>query len=378
MNRNLNILQIASVGLPVTPQLKYGGTERVISYLDETFSKMGHNSYVAATGDSVVKGTLIPTISKSQWCIDGTVSITRSIIRKDEIINEHYQKCIDYLIKNPDIDIAHDHPGSGLVTTERFKKAQPNLKIPILVTLHGAVSGKYHERYAKWAKISQKGSGVYFNAISESQRNEFEKVGIRVEDVVYHGIPMGRFVPSQEKKSDFLFTIGRIAPEKGQDLAIEVAKRSHRKLVIAGEVHSINENYWKEKVEPFVDGDQVKFVGPLTDEEKIPYFQDASALIFPLQWKEPFGLVLIESMGCGTPVISFDRGSIPEIVEDGKTGFVIHETGDKQKDLEQMVYAVNNLNSIDSNVCRSHVENSFSIETEAQNYLNLYDRLMNS
>ncbi len=370
----MKILQIASLGLPVRPDLKYGGTERVVSYLDEAFTKMRHESYVAATGDSSVSGTLLPTLPRSQWSIDGTVSITRAIRRPVEAINEHYRKCIEYLL-NKEIDIAHDHPGSGLVTSSEFSSFKKKSDIPILVTLHGAVSQKYKERYAKWANISHSNLGVYFNAISQSQRKEFEGEGIKVENVIYHGIPINKF-GMRESKSDYLFSIGRIAPEKGQDIAIEVAKRSGRPLIIAGEVHSVNEDYWTEKIEPFIDGDQIKFVGSLTDEEKAPYFQNAASLIFPLQWKEPFGLVMIEAMASGTPVVAFSRGSVPEVVKDGETGFVIQETGNRGADLEAMVEAVSNLSSINPSDCRKHVEDNFSIQSEAERYISLYEKLV--
>lgn len=372
----MKILQIAPIGLPVSPSIKYGGTERVISYLDEVYTGMGHDSLVAATGDSRVKGTLIETVPLSLWYMNNGDSRIRVVKGNGDITKDHYKRCIDILLKG-DIDIIHDHPGSGLITTEEFEQVRDQIKAPILVTLHGAFSDRDKDRYVKFAGMSEQGTGVHFNAISESQRKEFESAGIRVEDVVYHGIPTDRFVMGN-KRDDYLFTIGKIAPEKGQDIAIEVAKKSGRRLVIAGEVHSVNEAYWEESVKPYVDGDQIQFIGSLTDKEKIPYFQNAAALLFPLQWKEPFGLIMIESMACGTPVIAYSRGSVPEVVKDRETGFVIKETGDRETDLEAMVQAVNNIDSINPETCRRHVENNFSIGREAQNYLNLYQRLIDS
>ena len=371
----MKILQIAPIGLPVRPDITYGGTERVISYLDEVYTEMGHDSLVAATGESRVKGTLIKTVPVSIWGMNNDSRI-RVVKGNEDMTRYHYKKCIDTLLSEG-IDVVHDHPGSGLITTEEFEQVRDQIKAPILVTLHGAFSNRDRDGYVKWAGMSEKGTGVHFNAISESQRREFESVGIRVEDVVYHGIPTDRFVTGNER-DDYLFTIGKIAHEKGQHIAIDIAKKSGRPLIIAGEVHSVNEDYWKEKIEPYVDGNQIRFVGPLTDEEKIPYFQNAAALIFPLQWKEPFGLVMIEAMACGTPVVAYDRGSVPEVVKDGVTGFVIKETGDREADLEAMVRAVDNLDQISPSDCRRHVEDNFSIRQEAENYLRLYRRLINS
>ena len=373
----MKILQIASLGLPVSPDLKYGGTERVIGYLDEVYTDMGHDSFVVATGDSKVRGTLIETIPQSLWNLNETSSLTREIVRNQSTTNLHYNKCIEVLLNGEGIDIVHDHPGSGVITAPEFEKVMDQIDIPILMTLHGAFSEKHVGLYKKWVEVLGKAQGIYFNAISQSQRKEFEGIGININGVVYHGIPIDRF-GLETDKSDYLFTIGRISPEKGQHLAIEIAKRTGRRLIIAGEVHSVDGAYWKEMIEPHIDGDQINFVGSKTDEEKIPLYQKAAAFIFPLQWREPFGLIMIESMACGTPVVAYDRGSVTEVVRDGETGFVIKETGDKEEDLEAMVRAVNSLDSINPTDCRNHVEEHFSIQIEAENYLSLYEKLINS
>ena len=372
----MKILQIASLGLPITPNLTYGGTERVIGYLDADYTDLGHDSFVMATGDSKVKGTLIKTIPESLWNLDDAVSaIRREIVVSKSMKDTHYNKCIDVLLNGQGIDIVHDHPGSGVITAPEFEKVMNQIDTPILITLHGAFEEKNTELYKTWSEVSGRSQRIHFNAISYSQRKEFEKANIEVDEVIYHGLPIDRFTPVTDK-SDYLFTIGRISPEKGQHLAIEVAKRTGRPLVIAGEIHSVDDKYWKEMIEPQIDGDQIRFVGAKTDEEKIPLYQNAAAFIFPLQWSEPFGLVMIESMACGTPVIAYSRGAVPEIVKDRETGFVIKESGNRQTDLEEMVRAVNNLDSISPQACRKHVEDNFSIQKEAESYLNLYRRII--
>ena len=375
MSNKMKILQIAPIGLPVKPDIKYGGTERVIEYLDRVFVSEGHTSIVAASGDSKVCGRLIKTIPKSTWNIDSEDLSKRTVTKGDNWYGQHYRKCIEIMLNEGEIDIVHDHPGSGIITSEEFEKSKYRIDTPILSTLHGAFSSGNEARNERWRKLISEKRGIYFNAISNSQKREFENAGVNIEEVIYHGIPLDRFVPTKTK-SDYLFSIGKIAPEKGQDIAIKMAKKSGRPLILAGEVHSVNEGYWKEKIEPHIDGDQIRFIGSLTDEEKIPYFQNAVALAFPLQWEEPFGLVMIEAMACGTPVIAYNRGSVSEVVKDGETGFVINETGDKEKDLEAMVKAVNNLNKINPLDCRRHVEDNFNIRQEAENYLRLYRRII--
>ena len=371
----MKILQIAPIGLPVRPDITYGGTERVISYWGEVYTEMGHDSLVAATGDSEVCGELIETIPRSTWNLGKNGQSKRKVVSDPNSYNQHYIKCIEALLNNKDIDIVHDHPGAGLIISKEYEKVMNQIDIPLLMTLHGAFEENNSELYKTWSEVSDKSQRIHFNAISQSQRKEFERAGIGVESVVYHGIPIDRFTPVTDK-SDYLFTIGRISPEKGQHLSIEIAKRTGRNLVIAGEVHSFDDAYWREMIEPHIDGDQIQFVGPKTDEEKIPLYQNAAAFIFPLQWSEPFGLIMIEAMACGTPVIAYSRGSVPEVVKDGETGFVIKETGNKEEDLEAMVQAVNNIGSISPVACRKRVEDNFSIRQEAENYLRIYGRII--
>lgn len=373
----MKILQIASLGLPVRPDLRYGGTERVISYLDKVYSRLGHESIVAAPGDSQVSGRLFETIPTSLWNMNKVVSVTREIRHDDRLTEEHYRKCIDFLLTEPGIEVAHDHPGAGILTRDEFATISDNLSFPILQTLHGAYVPQHEEMYSKWRNLAKRNNRISFNAISNSQKRAFELAGFDIKRVVYHGIPMDDF-SFEEDKEDYLFHLGRMHSGKGVHLAIEIAKRAGRRLFLAGEVHSVDNDYWRELIEPNIDGDQIQFLGPKTDAEKIPLYQKAAGFLFPLQWEEPFGLIMIEAMACGTPVIAYSRGSVPEVVIDGKTGFVIKETGDKETDLEAMVQAVNNIGSIDPRECRRHVEDDFSIEREADNYLKLYQQLANS
>ena len=378
LEKKLKILQIAPIGLPVSREMKYGGTERVILYTDEEFTRKGHTSIVAGSGDSKIRGRLFATIPESLWKIKGK---GRKIVDGEELDQGHYRKCVDLVLgKYPDwpkLDIIHDHPGLGMINSKAYKEKGERVYIPILNTLHGKFSKDNFKKYAEWIELLQERRKVYFNAISENQRKDFEdNLGISIVEVIYHGIPLELF-PFWEKPKDYLFSLGRISHEKGQHIAIEVAKKTGRPLVIAGEVHSVNEDYWNEKIKPHIDDDQIKFIGPLNDAQKAGLYKNAYAFLMPIQWPEPFGLVMIEAMATGTAVIAFNRGSVSEIVKDNETGYIIPDTGNSEEDLNLMVQAVNNTDRIDRSICRADAEKRFTSKVEAKNYIDLYRKLMN-
>ncbi|MBU2634095.1 MAG: glycosyltransferase family 4 protein [Nanoarchaeota archaeon] len=357
----MNILQIAPIVLPITPDMKYGGTERIVLLLDKEFTRLGHNSLVGATGDSKLQGKLIQTLEKSLWGIKWGSSHEFK-----EEYEEHFAKILEYSIINK-VDIIHDHTGRILQSN-----AYQNLKYqldPLLITLHGAPNiERKREIYGTYKDAQQ---GVYFNAISESQKEQFSEI-VPIKEVVYHGIDLEKY-PFSNENEDYLFSLGRIADFKGQHIAIEVAKKLGKKLVIAGNVHPVNQEYFEKEIKPHIDDEQIKYIGELTDEEKVPWYQRASCFLMPINWEEPFGLVMIESMGCGTPVVAFNRGSVKEVIENGKTGYVI-----ENQNLEGMIDAVKNISTIKPEDCRARVEDYFTSPMEAQNYLNLYNNILNS
>src|SRR3989344_823565 len=247
MARKLSIMQIGGLGLPIRRDLKYGGTERAISYLTDKLYEMGYDVIVAAPGDSDVNGTLIPTIPKSLWTHYGSME-KRYIENPKGEYQEHYKKCIEYILEMRKIDVIHDPPGSGLITAEEYLKNKDRIDVLILTTLHGKYEPDEEEKYRIWRNLKEEGRPVYFNALSNSQKTYFdEKAGIPIEAVIYHGVPKNIF-SFEEHPKDYLFSIGRICPEKGQHIAIKIAKKAGRKLVIAGEVHSVNGQYFKEMV----------------------------------------------------------------------------------------------------------------------------------
>jgi glycosyltransferase involved in cell wall biosynthesis len=376
-------------------------------YLDREFTRQGYNSLVAATGDSKVYGTLVETIpeSLSLFTMNGEKdNLVRPRKRHDELAEEHYSIILKYILENK-IDVIHDHPGSGILISKKFKKVTSNLKTPLLVTLHGAFSEDYQERYNAWNLAAKENGNVYFNAISQNQKKSFEEKGFNVEEMIYHGIPLDTF-EFQENKLNYLFSLGRICPKKGQHLAVKVARETGIPLIIAGEVNSAHHNYWKETIEPYltfsvtkipetkqedyknslinklnsgkeiISKKEIIFIGNLTDQQKIPFYKNAKSFIMPIQWQEPFGLTLIESMACGTPVIATDFGSVPEIIKNDKTGMIVKKTENEKDILKLIIEATEKIKNIKPLDCRNHIEENFSIEKEARNYLELYQRII--
>ena len=415
----IRILTVGGLGLPVRRDLHYAGTERIISYLDAEFVRRGHYSIVAAPGDSDVSGELFATIPQSLWSAKNG-SGERKILLGDEIYAEHYNKVIDYVISNQSrIDIVHDHPGNGLVNSDEFwsRRYKWPSNIPILTTHHGTYPAE--SKYERWRKLKEEGNLIFFNAISYSQKEEFERnTGVKIDSVIYHGIPLELF-PFNENPKDYLFSLGRICKEKGQDHAIQVARKTGKPLIIGGEVHSVNEDYFNEKVRPYLDfsirdlnedqarkfksnflerltsgedvmkDGEVKFIGGLIDKEKALIYGNAFAYIMPITWSEPFGLVMIESMATGTPVVAFDYGSVSEIIDHGKSGYIIprissnNDSGLKgrvnlEAMIEKMAEAVENIGKISRAETRIRVERNFTSELETENYLNLYRKLISN
>jgi len=238
---------------------------------------------------------------------------------------------------------------------------------------------------------------VYCVAISEDQKRRYNNI-VNVEDVVYHGIDVEGF-PVKEKpdKGSYLFTIGRITRDKGQDKTIEIAKKTGSKLIIAGCVQNkpadreffaglknsidlsvevgkrpVDNDYYVRVIKPLLDCDkQIIYIGNISSEHNKHWYRHARATLFPIQWEEPFGLVIIESMACGTPVIASNKGAVPEIMVDGKTGFVVNT-------INAMIEAVGRIDNIDPRECRRYVQNHFSITIMADKYSELYQQIVNN
>lgn len=388
-HEKLTVLHVATLNQPITPDLGYGPIETIIHNVDKGLHSWGHRSIVACSGDSKVSGEHYVTVDQSigDYCSDNTPE-------RRKTMNMHLSHAL-YRAGMGDIDVIHMHDAKAV---EFMYDSVFNLHIPIVMTLHvSAKDSSLKGAYQRWCNPLLSTPLVYCAAISEYQRKEYNNF-VSAENVVYHGIEVEKYPFKKEPdKGSYLFTIGRITHDKGQDKAIELAKKTGSKLIIAGCVqnkvadrdfftglkhyidlsvevgkYAVNNDYYDRVIKPLLDCDkQIIYIGEINSEHKKLWYRHARATLFPIQWGEPFGLVLIESMACGTPVIAFNKGSVPEIMVDGKTGFVVDS-------MSAMIKAVGCIDSIDPLECRRHVQDHFSTAIMAYNYSELYHQIIGS
>jgi glycosyltransferase involved in cell wall biosynthesis len=309
-----------------------------------------------------------------------------------QTMNMHLSKTLNRAMTG-DIDVIHTHDAKAI---EFMYDSVSNMNIPIVMTLHvSAKDSRLGGAYQRWCDPLLSSPNVYCTAISNFQKEQYHDL-VNAENVVYHGIDVEDFPAKEDAdKGSYLFTISRITRDKGQDRAIELAKRTGSKLIIAGCVqnkpadreffagleksidlsvevgnHPVGNDYYDRVIRPLMDSDkQIIYIGEISSEHKKHWYRHARATVFPIRWGEPFGLVLVESMACGTPVIAFNKGAVPEIVVDGKTGFVVNS-------MDAMVRAAGRIDGIDPRECRAHVQDRFSLRTMARSYAELYHRII--
>jgi glycosyltransferase involved in cell wall biosynthesis len=418
----MKILHTAPIAIQVSRNLKYAGTERIALALNQVYHEKGHDSFVAASGDSDLGpyGTLIPTIPECLWTTKGT---ERIISRSAEAYGSHYKKSLEFAVNNG-IDIIHDHPGQYIITSEEY--SQKKIDIPVVTTIHGGVSVVKNEKYAQFRRLQEDGAPVYFVSISDSQRKKYENlIGIRIDEMIYNGVPIDE-LPFKKEKQDYLLWLGRISSIKGTDLAVKVARETGRPLIIAGEVHRPFKSFYDETIAPYltesvdsfspaeqeirrnslveklasgmeiVKGGEILFIGPVNNSQKAILFANASGLLQPNRWDEPFGLVMAEALATGTPVIGTHAGSIPELIKHGKTGYIIEPewinkvdtdcrvNGDIERRFNDnlmvgdLISAVESLGKINPEDCRKDAVERFSQEVMGKNYLKFYERILSS
>jgi glycosyltransferase involved in cell wall biosynthesis len=341
----MRILQLAPLWEAVPPPA-YGGTEAVVSLLTEQLVHMGHDVTLAACGQSRSSANMISVYDRSLRSAD-------DLADRNPYDWQHVATALEHA---RDYDIIHNHAGelpmamSALVDT------------PMLTTTHCLTT-------PDTAFVWNRYRGAY-NTISRSQLAHFGcyTPPARCMGYVYNAVDIDTF-PFQARKGEDLLFISRISPEKGPHLAVQVAKRTGRRLIMAGKVDHADQRFFDEVVRDLIDGDQIVFLGEADAARKRELYRDAMCLLMPLTWEEPFGLVMAEAMSCGTPVLALRRGSAPELVAHGKTGFVVDT-------VEEMADAVADVGSIDPHVCRRHVRENFSPECMAAAYLDVYERVI--
>jgi glycosyltransferase involved in cell wall biosynthesis len=337
----MRIALLAPLHEAVPPE-RYGGTERVISWLTEELVRRGHAVTLFASGDSRTAAEL--------------VAATPAALRPSgalEVIGPHLQQVAMLRDRLDDFDVIHSHVDMFAMPFRR--PGDP----PLVTTMHGRLD------LPELAPVYAAFRTENLVSISDAQRAPLPD--LRWVATVHHGLPLGDY-PVGDGTGDYLLFVGRISPEKRPHVAIDVARRAGCRLVIAAKVDRADGAYWEAEVRPRLRGAGVEYVGETDLATTRELLRNARALLFPIDWPEPFGLVMIEAMACGTPVLTRRRGSTPEVVADGVTGFVC----DRDEDLEA---AIRRVDTIDRRACRTWVETRFAVERMADDYEAVYLRL---
>ncbi len=347
--KDLSILQVAPIAFPIGREdLGYGGTERMLYNAHKAMRKVGYSSVIACPHGSVLDSSeYVPTIFYT-----GTENDTDT-----GSLNDHFS----IATKQEGFDIIHDY-SQFILGTDVLPDT--GIDIPVLIRLRLSSS---HPKSRLVLDNFKNKKGIYFNAQSYQNAKEFSEHGVPIAGVVYNGIDMEKFT-FRKNKDGYLLSIGAIKPGKGHHIAIKVAKELGTDIIIAGNV--LDQKYFDKEIKPHIDGSHVSYVGELNDIEKIPFFSGASVFLMPITENYPCNGVVLESLACGTPVISSRKGGSPELIEDGKTGFIVDDIGG-------MVRAVRDVRNISPEDCREHVEKNFTSEIMARNYLSLYEDVMN-
>ncbi len=340
----MRIAQIAPPWISVPPA-GYGGTEWVVKHLCDGLVAAGHEVHLFATGDSRTPATLhalYPEQLPHVMALPGAMSAYEA---------RHVVDAVEQ-IRRLDVDVVHDHSGFQLVAYDEFLGLPP-----VLHTVHCAFDEHAYPFYERFAQA------VAYASISDFQRT-LGPPGLDWAGTVYNALPVDDW-PYREDKDGYLLAFGRVCEAKGFHLAIDIAARTGRRLVMAGVVQDWYRDYYEQRIRPFVDGDRVVFEQDVSDARKRELFAGAAGFLFPILWPEPFGLVMVEAMASGTPVIALRNGSVDEVVDDGVTGFVCDG-------VDQLVDAVARLDEIDPKVCRRTVEERFSVSAMTAGYEALY------
>src|ERR1700693_5787752 len=338
----MQIAQVAPLTESVPPKY-YGGTERVVAYLTDALVELGHEVTLFASDDSLTKAKLAPVWPRA--------------LRLDPSVKDYYAPVFMELEmvarRAHEFDVIHAHLDYFGYPLLRL------LNVPSVTTLHGRLD--LPELPALY--------GVYGDvpvvSISDAQRAPLPQA--HYVATIPHGLPKD-LLAKGPGTGGYLAFLGRISPEKAPDAAIRIAARAGMPLKIAAKVDRVDQEYFKTTIEPLLSQGHVEFIGEIGEHQKSEFLGNASALLFPIAWREPFGLVMIEAMACGTPVIAYNNGSVPEVLEDGVTGFVVENE-------QQAADAVAKIGTLDRDRIRAEFDRRFTAHHMARNYLKLYARL---
>src|SRR6266487_5531178 len=339
----MRIAQVAPLFESVPPKL-YGGTERVVSWLTEELVRLGHDVTLFASGDSMTTAKLVPACPESLRLAAGSVDhLPHHLLLLEEVLRHKNEFDVIHF----HIDYLH-YPFSKRERYTHVSTLHGRLDLPALVPLY--------EVYRDMPVVS----------ISDSQREPLPN--LNWQGTVHHGLPEKNY-SFHRKSGKYLAFLGRTSPEKGLDRAIEIAKRAGMTLKIAAKIDKADQEYFDTCIQPSLDHPGIEFVGEIGFPEKNDFLGNATAVLFPVSWPEPFGLVMIEAMACGTPVIAYPMGSVPEVIADGISGYIV-------SDLDGAVEAVKKIDQLDRRKVRKHFEQHFTADRMAEDYLKIYERLM--
>lgn len=341
----MRILHIAPFEEPVPPK-KYGGVELVVYNLVEEMTRLGHEIYLIASGDSKVSCNLIPIVPRSlrSHYTHADISQWRDFMKVYQIPK------ILKTIAEIKPDIVHNH------FAWRFIQFSDFIACPMYTTVHGPITS-IHERYTYADHKNHN-----YISISDNQRKAMPE--LNWVKTIYNGINVDKFEIGKDSERDYFAFLGRVSPEKGLKEICQVILNSPYKLVIGAKVDKVDEDYFEQEIKPLIDGKKIKFIGEVNHKGKVKLLKHAKGLLLWLNWEEPFGLAVVEAMACGTPVIVNPRGSMPEIVVDRKTGYLVDSLDEMRKRLDDS----GKINAMD---CRNLVEKKFSHVVMTKQYLEL-------
>jgi glycosyltransferase involved in cell wall biosynthesis len=337
----VKIAQVAPLYESVPPRL-YGGTERIVAHLTDALVELGHDVTLFASADARTSAKLVSVR-------DQAIRLDPHPLKSD--LAAHLSMLHELRLREDDFDVIHFHV--DLIHFPFFEE----LAHKTVTTLHGRLDLKdLPEAYARWPQYP-------LVSISNDQRRPLPAANwVRT---VQHGVSDDRLRSMAEPKGNYLAFLGRISPEKRPDRAIAIARRAGLKLKIAAKVDAVDRAYFAEVIEPLLNDPGIEFLGEIGDSEKSTFLGNAAAVLFPIDWPEPFGLVMIEAMACGTPVVAWRCGAVPEVVDDGVTGFIVTSE-------DEAMSAVERASSLDRSEIRRAFERRFTSKVMARNYLAVY------
>lgn len=341
----MKIAQVAPLFEPVPPEL-YGGSERVVSHLTEELVCRGHSVTLFASGDSRTSARLYSVVPRS-FRLDPAVPDPAAF---------HFVELAHAFARADEFDVIHCHND---YLAFPFARSCP---VPCVHTLHGRMD------FPHWRELMAVFPDMHLVSISNNQRRPLRDLSLNWADTVYHGLPEPcfRLYPGE---GGYLAYLSRIAREKHPEIAIEVARRSGIPLKMAGKVDKTDLPFFTREIEPLLDAPFIEYLGEIYDAQRPELLGNAMALLFPIDWPEPFGLAMVEAMACGTPVIARPYGSVPEVIDDGVTGFIV-------SDIEEMADAVGRVGSLDRERCLKHARNRFSATVMTDRYEQVYQALI--